>query len=105
MPAPLLVVSFPRSIITVIALIAGRCRLVHRLVALDRLLWVQLDRRADVLTVEVELIDKIEKIFGIEPLGFLSCGVLEYYVNVSQRVSGVANRLHRDALVCVVTLI
>src|SRR5215211_5022545 len=114
MPAPLLVVSFPRllsavilaPITAVIALIAGRrCRLVDRLGALDRLLWVQLDRRADVLKVKVELVDKIEKILGIKPLDILAGGELEYYVNVSQRVSGVANRLHRDALVCVVTLV
>ena len=57
MTAPLLVVSFPRLlsaviivvILAVIAVIAGRCRLVNRLGTLDRLLWAQLDRRADVL--------------------------------------------------------
>src|SRR5215218_10307774 len=98
MPAPLLVVRLPRLIFTVIiavilapvtapiiaviALIAGRCRLVDRLGTLDRLLWAQLDRRADVLKVKVELVDKIENILGIKPLDILSCGELEYYVNV-----------------------
>src|SRR5215212_5324762 len=87
-------------------LLAGRrCRLVDRLGALDRLLWAQLDRRANVLKVKVELVDKIENILGIEPLGFLSGGELEYYVNVGYRVSSVANRLHRDALVGVVPLV
>jgi hypothetical protein len=32
------------------------------------LLWVQLNRRADVLKVEVELVDKIENSFDIAPL-------------------------------------
>src|SRR5215216_6587605 len=88
-----------------ILLAGGRCRLVHRLGTLDRLLWAQLDCRADVLKVEVELVDKIENILGIEPLDILAGGELEYYVNVGYRVSGVANRLHRHALVGVVTLV
>src|SRR5919107_2664321 len=121
MPAPLLVVSFPRliravitlvillpiiaPIIAVIAVIAGRCCLVHRLGALDRLLWVHLDRRADVLKVDVELVDKIENGIDIAPLGFLlPGGQLDYYVNGGERVSGVANPLQPDALVGVVTL-
>src|ERR687894_1624054 len=94
MAAPLLVVSFPRLLVSVtvipgpiifpisvpvIAIAASRCRLVHRLGALHRLLWVQLNRRADVLKVEIELVDKIEKSFGIVPLEFLlPGGQLEY---------------------------
>src|SRR5215210_8698038 len=117
MPAPLLVVSFPRLLISVItapisapisapviAVIAGRCRLVNRLGALHRLLWVHLNRRADVLKVEVELVDKIQKSVDIVPPEFLlPGGQLEYYVKVGNRISGVANRLHPDALVGVIT--
>src|SRR5215207_1460820 len=105
MPAPLLLVSFPRLISAVIiAVIASRCRLVNRLGALHRLLWVQLNRRADVLKVEVELVDNIQKSFDIVPLEFLlPGGELEYYVKVGNRISGVANRLHPDALVGAVT--
>ena len=118
MPAPLLVVSFPRLLISVIpapisfpvsvpviaVIAASRCRLVHRLGALDCLLWVQLNRRADILKVEVELVDKIEKSLGIVPLEFLlPGGQLEYYVYGSNSVSGVANWLHRNALIGVVT--
>jgi hypothetical protein len=35
------------------------------------LLWIHLNRRADILKVEVELVDKIENSFDIAPLGFL----------------------------------
>src|SRR5829696_534844 len=79
--------------------------LVDRLGALDRLLWVHLNRRADVIKLEVELVDKIGNIFDIEPLGFLPGGQLDYYVHGGYRVSGVANRLHPDALVGGVTLV
>src|SRR5829696_7330538 len=105
MPAPLLLVSFPRLISAVIiAVIASRCRLVDRLGALHRLLWVQLNRRADVLKVKVELVDKIENGVDITPLGFLlPSRQLDYYVKVGNRISGVANRLQPDALVGVVT--
>src|SRR5215212_8807974 len=98
MPAPLLVKVF-------LALFAGRCGLVDRLGALDRLLWVELNRRAYILKLEVKLVDKIDKGFDIQPLSFLPGGQLDYYVHGGERVSGVANRLHRDALVGVVTLV
>jgi hypothetical protein len=67
---------------------------------LPLLLLVHLNRRADLLKVEVELVDKIENSVDITPLGFLlPGGQLDYYVDGGQRVSGVANRLQPDALV------
>jgi hypothetical protein len=53
MPAPLLVKVF------LALFFAGRCGLVQLLGAVDRLLWVELNRRAEVVKLEVELVNKI----------------------------------------------
>jgi hypothetical protein len=103
--APPTRVPIPRAVASLFVghlFVRRRRGLVHRLVALDRLLWAQLDRRADVLKVQVELVDKIDNIFDIKLLDVLPGGELDYYVHVGDGVSGVGDRLHRDALVGVV---
>src|SRR5215208_3058155 len=67
--APPAIIPRPRAAAG-IAGITGRRGLVNRLVALDFLLWAELDRRADVLKVEVELVGKVGNIYDIRALAF-----------------------------------